>query len=111
VVDSRSSTQEDKLALCGIKQILSLSVLPSVHFSTSFPYDFMYLIWENLIPNLFKLWTCNFKDCDQDSGDYQLAKTVIEGTGVAVATSAKTILSSFGAHVLTALSQFHALGA
>jgi hypothetical protein len=100
VVDANTNTEEDRLStLYGIKRIPLLSILPSVQFPTSFPYDFMHLIWENLIPNLLKLWTGDFKELDQGTGDYQLAKPVFEAIGEAVATSSDTIPSAFGARV------------
>jgi hypothetical protein len=46
---------------CGIKGIPVLSALSSLMFPSSFPYDFMHLIWENLIPNLISLWRGEFK--------------------------------------------------
>jgi hypothetical protein len=39
----------------GIKGVPLLSALSSLSFLTSFPYDFMHLIWANLIPNLILL--------------------------------------------------------
>ena len=57
----------------GIKGILLLSHLTSLFFPISFPFDFMHLIFENLIKNLVLLWTGNFKDLDEGSGDYVLS--------------------------------------
>ena len=36
----------------GIKGLPLLSCLLSLEFLTLFPYDFMHLIWENLVKNL-----------------------------------------------------------
>jgi hypothetical protein len=45
--------QREELAKAyGIKGTPFLSALGSLRFPQSFPYDFMHLIWENLIPNL-----------------------------------------------------------
>src|SRR5271155_5831351 len=38
----------------GIKGIPILSSISSISFPSSFPFDFMHLIWENLIPNLIE---------------------------------------------------------
>ena len=46
----------------GIKGLPLLSTLSSLSFPVSFPYDFMHLIWTNLIPNLIRFWTGKFKD-------------------------------------------------
>jgi hypothetical protein len=36
----------------GIKGVPILSYLDSISFPGSFPYDFMHMIWENLVKNL-----------------------------------------------------------
>ncbi len=41
----------------GIKGIPALSSLSSLPFPGSFPYDFMHLIWENVLKNLMLLWS------------------------------------------------------
>jgi len=51
-------TQREELAKAsGIKGVPLLSDLGSLRFPQSFPYDFMHLIWENLIPNLVLFWS------------------------------------------------------
>ena len=52
-----------------IKGVPLLSGLCSLSFPTSFPYNFMHLIWTNLISNLILLWTSKFKDLDHDGED------------------------------------------
>jgi len=59
----------------GVKGILLLSSLTSLSFPASFPYDFMHLIWANLIPNLILLWTEKFKDFKHQDEDYLLLKS------------------------------------
>ena len=54
----------------GIKGIPVLSYLISLFFPLSFPFNFMHLIFENLIKNLVLLWMGNFKDLDEGCGDY-----------------------------------------
>ena len=60
----------------GIKGVPLLSALSSLLFPTSSPYNFMHLIWANLISNLVLLWTGKFKDLDHDGQDYVIMKTV-----------------------------------
>jgi Transposase family tnp2. len=79
----------------GIKGVPILSYLPSLSFPASFPYDFMHLIWENLIPNLVLLWTGDFKGVDQGRESYELGKNVWEAIGEATATSGNTLPSTF----------------
>jgi hypothetical protein len=69
---SQENTNEALSREYGIKGVSLLSYLPSISFPDSFPFDFMHLIWENLIPNLQQLWTGKFKDMDLGTGDYEL---------------------------------------
>src|SRR5258708_9564639 len=53
-----NQTQQKSLATqSGINGLSLLTRLSSIRIPTSFPYDFMHLICENLIPNLVSLWT------------------------------------------------------
>jgi hypothetical protein len=83
----------------GIKGIPLLSALSSLSFPKSFPYDFMHLIWENLIPNLILLWTGNFKNLDHSDESYVITKTVWEAIGEATEAAGKTIPAAFGARL------------
>ena len=57
-----NKAQKDRLLkTCGIKGVSILSHFKSISFSLSFLYDFMHVIWENLIPNLVLFWTGGFK--------------------------------------------------
>ena len=81
----------------GIKGIPILSYLPSLFFPFSFPYDFMHLIFENVMKNLILLWTGQFKGLDEGTGQYHLMPKVWEAIGTATAASGSEIPSSFGA--------------
>jgi hypothetical protein len=81
----------------GIKGIPILSYLPSLFFPYSFPYDFMHLIFENVMKNLILLWTGEFKGLDEGTGQYHLMPKVWEAVGTATAASGSTIPSAFGA--------------
>jgi hypothetical protein len=88
---------EDGLAkLYGIKGMSILFHLPSIQFPNSFPYDFMHLVWENLIPNLVLWWTKGFKALDQGSETYEISKHVWEAIGEATAASGSNIPSAYG---------------
>ena len=80
----------------GVKGVPLLSYLPSLAFPISFPYDFMHLIWENLIPNLIAHWTGNFKGLDQGAGSYELSASVWDAVGKATSEAGNTIPSTFG---------------
>jgi hypothetical protein len=96
VQTASTQAESDRLSKSyGIKGIPILSYLSSLSFPLSFPYDFMHLLWENVIPNLVGLWTGDFKGLDQGRESYLLEKDVWEAIGEASAASAATIPSSF----------------
>jgi hypothetical protein len=82
----------------GIKGIPLLSALGSLRFPQSFPYDFMHLVWENLIPNLVLFWSGHFKGMDEGQ-PYVLNPGIWEAVGARSAAATRTIPSSFGASI------------
>jgi hypothetical protein len=80
----------------GIKGVPLLSHLSSLSFPTSFPYEFMHLIWENLLPNLIDLWTKDFKGLDAGREDYRLPKSVWSAIGQASAACGSSIPAAMG---------------
>jgi hypothetical protein len=84
----------------GINGLSILFYVPSIVFPVSFPYDFMHLIWENLIPNLVMLWTGSFKGLDQGSHCYELPRTIWDAIGEATAASGRHIPSAYGTRPL-----------
>jgi hypothetical protein len=91
-------TSSDELSKqSGIKGISILIYLSSIYFPSSFPYDFMHLIFENVIKNLVLLWTGNFKGLDEGSGSYEFNPKVWEAIGAATAASGSSIPLAFGA--------------
>lgn len=80
----------------GIKGIPALSVLSSLSFPGSFPYDFMHLIWENVAKNLMNLWCGNFKELDTGTESYQFPEHIWQEIGAASAASGDSIPYVFG---------------
>lgn len=91
------ATREARAKASGIKGTTILSEIPSFVFPNSFPFDFMHLIFENLIKNLFKLWTGEFKDMDHTDEDYVIDAEVWRAIGEATKKSGATIPGAFGA--------------
>ena len=81
----------------GIKGLPGLFLLGSVKFPASFPFDFMHLIFENLVPNLIQHYTGDFKGLDTGTESYELPKSVWDVIGDTAAQSGDTIPSDFGA--------------
>ena len=80
---AHSAAEEDRLAKeYGIKGVPLLSAISSLSFPHSFPYDFMHLMWENVVKNLMQLWTGQFKGLDTGSEDYELDPAIWEAIGV-----------------------------
>jgi hypothetical protein len=100
VQNAENTAASERLASeYGVKGIPLLSALSSLSFPKSFPYDFMHLIWENLIPNLILLWTGNFKTLDHSNQGYVITKTVWEAIGEATEAAGKTVPAAFGARL------------
>ncbi|CAE6456355.1 unnamed protein product, partial [Rhizoctonia solani] len=79
----------------GINSHCILSALRSIDMTASFPYDFMHLVFENLVPNLIKHWTGTFKRLNQGSGHYELTPAQWVAIGLETAGSTVTIPSYF----------------
>ena len=66
VESAHAEIQREELTTAyGIKGIPLLSALGSLRFPQSFLYDFMHLVWENLIPNLVLFWSGRYKGVDE----------------------------------------------
>ena len=94
-----NSSHERLAKQYGIKGIPVLSSIFSLSFPSSFLFDFMHLIWENLIPNLILFWTGEFKDLDHQDKSYVIAPHIWNAVGVTTAASGITIPAAFGASV------------
>jgi len=100
VQSATTNVELDRLAKrYGIKGVPMLSYLTSLSFPVSFPYDFMHLIWENLVKNLILFWTGEFKGLDEGWGEYVVADAIWEAVGAATHASGTTIPSAYGARV------------
>jgi hypothetical protein len=97
-VTTADTIAESKQLSCkyGIKGLPGFFLLGSVKFPASFPFDFMHLIFENLVPNLIWHYTGDFKGLDIGTESYELPKSVWETIADATAQSRDTIPSDFG---------------
>ena len=99
VQSAETNAQSERLATeYGINGTPLLSILDSLMLPLSTGYEFMHLVFENLIPNLTLLWSGNFKGLDTDQ-PFVLSKTVWETIGATTAASRSTMPSSYGAAV------------
>lgn len=73
VITADTVTESDQLSRkYGIKGIPGLFLLGSINFPTSFPFNFLHLIFENLVPNLIRHYTGDFKGLDTGIESYEL---------------------------------------
>ena len=87
VQSAETNTLSEKLATeYGINGIPLLSILDSLSLPLSTGYEFMHLVFENLIPNLTLLWSGNFKGLNKDQ-PFVFSKTDWEAIGAATAAS------------------------
>ncbi|KAF7761749.1 hypothetical protein Agabi119p4_9741 [Agaricus bisporus var. burnettii] len=93
------ATSEKLAKEFGIKGTPILSTISSISFPSSFPFDFMHLIWENLIPNLILFWTASFKELDHEGQDYVISPHIWNEIGTTTAACKPMIPSAFGAPV------------
>ena len=83
----------------GIKGIPVLSSISSIGFPSLFPFNFMHLIWENLILNLTEFWTGEFKDLGHQGEGYCIKPHIWNKIGAAIAACNVTVLAAFRAPV------------
>ncbi|KAI4518976.1 hypothetical protein K525DRAFT_181401, partial [Schizophyllum commune Loenen D] len=91
-----SATASAELARAyGINGSSVLYQLPSISFPTSFPYDFMHLVFENVMKQLILLWTDKVEGLSLGSTLFHLADFVWQAIGEATAKSGAYIPSVF----------------
>ena len=90
-----NSMHEQLAKWYGIKGIPVLSSISLLSFPSSFPFDFIHLIWENLIPNLILFWTGEFKDLDHQDKSYVTAPHIWNMVGITTAACGATIPAVF----------------
>ena len=99
VQSAKSNAKSNRLTTkYGINGIPLLSVLDSLSLPLLTGYEFMHLIFENLLPNLALFWSGNFKNLNQDQ-PFVLNKHVWDAIGASTAASKSTIPSCYGAAV------------
>ena len=100
-------TTHEKLAKeYSIKGRCILASIPSISFPESFPFDFLHLIWENLIPNLICFWTGEFKELYHKDVNYVIAPHCWKDSR-ALLTRAELLCSLADANSAAALAQWY----
>ena len=81
----------------GIKGRSILFELSSIKFPRSFPVDIMHLFFENVAPQMFKLWTSRFfKDDNLNATPFIIPKSSWKAIGVQMQNNKKNMPLGFG---------------
>lgn len=66
------TAREKKAKATGIKDWPIFRRVNSLDYAKSFPWDWMHLLLENIIPNLLDLWMGRYKGLDTGTGNYEI---------------------------------------
>lgn len=80
---------------CGINSRSIFARLKSIDLASCAPYDIMHLLYENLVPNMIRHWTGDFKGLGQGTGDYELSRQAWADIGRLTSEAARTIPAAF----------------
>jgi len=87
---------EKKAKHHGIKGMPALQRVASINYACGIPWDFMHLLFLNVIKNLFQLWSGSFKGLTVDNNDnFVIPKKVWKKIGNEMENATKTIPSAF----------------
>lgn len=98
----KAKTKKEAAALemyHGINNSPALHRVSSVDLAQCYPWDWMHLFLENIIPALIKLWMGKYKGLDVGEGNYEIAEEVWEGIGCETANAVKDIPAAFVRHL------------
>jgi len=79
----------------GIKGMPALGHVGSIDYARGVPWDFMHLLFENVVPNLVHLWMGRFKGLDEGVEDFILSKKIWDQIGEETVAAVKNIPSAF----------------
>jgi hypothetical protein len=91
----------------GIKGVAIMSCLSSMSFPDSFPFGFMHLLFENVIPGLVDLWTHQYDPHLPKDDDFIISPGIWKAIAEAGSASGKTIPSCFGARIPNIVTERH----
>jgi Transposase family tnp2 len=84
----------------GVAQYSMFYQLDTIDFPRSFPNDVMHLIFQNVVPNLFRWWSGEFLPKNEDDPDYvdelAIPKPIWRDIGSDMERSLRSIPSSYG---------------
>ena len=85
--------------ILGIKSKSILFELSSINFPRSFPVDIMHLFFENITPQMFKLWSAHFfKDDNLNITPFNISKSSWDLIGSLMQNNKKICLWNLADH-------------
>lgn len=90
--------KKDQKALAfhyGIKGMPGLTLVNSLNYARGMPWDFMHLLFENVVKNLVHLWTGRFKGLDDGVYDYIIPEHIWEEIGAETVAAVRNIPAAF----------------
>ena len=79
----------------GICNAPALRRVGSINHAKSYPWEWLHLFCENIIPNLFRFWTGRYKQLDTGTEAYEIPEDIWEQIGKETANAVKSIPSPF----------------
>ncbi|KAG9073965.1 hypothetical protein FRC06_011022, partial [Ceratobasidium sp. 370] len=105
---TRNKTKRSEIAQeSGINGQPIFARLKSIDLACCAPYDIMHLLFENLVPNLIKHWTGNFKGLNKGTGDYRISANDWATIGRLTREAGHTIPSAFVGTLLNIADDGH----
>jgi len=95
----KATTKKDKKALSMHYRIKGMPALSyrvnSMDFAQGIPWDFMHLLYENVVKNLVYLWKGKFKGLDEGTQDYIISKHIWKQIGQETVATIRDVPSAF----------------
>ena len=79
----------------GIKPMPTLKHVGSIDYAQGVPWDFMHLLFENVVKNLVNLWMGKFKGLDAGKEDYIIPAAIWKVIGQETVDAMKDIPATF----------------
>ena len=79
----------------GIKGMPALTRVGSIDYARGVPWDFMHLLFENVVKNLVHLWMGKFKGLDAGKEDYIIPPEIWKEIGQETVDAVKDIPTAF----------------
>ncbi|GES97902.1 transposase domain-containing protein [Rhizophagus clarus] len=98
-IEAATTNKEKEILIrkYGIKGKSILFELLSIKFPRSFPIDIMHLFFENIAPQMFKLWSAHFfKDDDLNATPFAISKSSWDVIGILMQNNKKGMSLVFG---------------